>query len=83
MGDMSGEYAGHGRAGTFSASRNYIQIGGSRVAQRPKCMSVQEASLQYLVQIQAVSHLAMIESPIGWRTIGPASSRFGRGRPSL
>ena len=23
MGDMSGEYAGHGRTGTFSASRNW------------------------------------------------------------
>ena len=26
MGDMSGEYAGHGRTGTFSASRNCVQI---------------------------------------------------------
>ena len=26
MGDMSGEYAGHGRTGTFSASRNCGQI---------------------------------------------------------
>ena len=25
-GDMSGEYAGHGRTGTFSASRNCVQI---------------------------------------------------------
>ena len=24
MGDMSGEYAGHGRTGTFSASRNCV-----------------------------------------------------------
>jgi hypothetical protein len=33
--------------------------------------------------IQAVSHPAVIGSPIGQRTIGPASSGFGRGRPSL
>ena len=26
MGDMSGEYVGHGRTGTFSASRNCVQI---------------------------------------------------------
>ena len=26
MGDMSGEYAGHGRTGTFSASGNCVQI---------------------------------------------------------
>jgi hypothetical protein len=26
MGNMSGEYAGHGRTGTFSASRNGVQI---------------------------------------------------------
>uniref|UniRef100_A0A8C7KM18 Tripartite motif containing 37 n=1 Tax=Oncorhynchus kisutch TaxID=8019 RepID=A0A8C7KM18_ONCKI len=26
MGDMSGKYAGHGRTGTFSASRNCVQI---------------------------------------------------------
>jgi hypothetical protein len=26
MGDMSGEYASHGRTGTFSASRNCVQI---------------------------------------------------------
>ena len=26
MGDMSGEYAGHGRTGMFSASRNCVQI---------------------------------------------------------
>jgi hypothetical protein len=35
------------------------------------CISVQEVSLQSLVQIQAVSHLAVIGSPIGWCTIGP------------
>ena len=46
-------------------------------------ISVQEASLPSLVRNQAVSHLAEIGSPIGWRTIGPVSSRFGRGRPSL
>ena len=26
MGDMSGEYAGHGKTGAFSASRNCIQV---------------------------------------------------------
>jgi hypothetical protein len=26
MRDMSSEYAGHGRTGTFSASRNYVGI---------------------------------------------------------
>jgi hypothetical protein len=26
MGDMTGEYAGHGRTGTFSVSRNCAQI---------------------------------------------------------
>ncbi|XP_064792895.1 very long chain fatty acid elongase 7-like isoform X1 [Oncorhynchus masou masou] len=41
-------------------------------------ISVQEVSLQSLVGIQAVSHPAMIGSPIGRRTIGPASSGFGR-----
>ena len=29
MGDISGEYAGHGRTGTFSASRNCVQILGT------------------------------------------------------
>ena len=33
------------------------------------CISVQEASLQSLVQFQAVSHPAVIGSPIGWLTI--------------
>jgi hypothetical protein len=47
------------------------------------CISVQEVSLQSLGQIQAVSHPAVIGSPIEWCTIGPASSRFGRGRLSL
>ena len=47
------------------------------------CISVQEASLQYLFRIQAASHPAVIESPIGLRIIGPASSRFGLGRPTL
>ena len=42
------------------------------------CISVQEVSLQTLV-----SHPAVIGSPIGRRTIGPASSGFGRCRPSL
>jgi hypothetical protein len=43
----------------------------------------QESSLQSLVWIQAVSQPAVIGSPIGQRIIGPASSGFGRGRPSL
>ncbi|CDQ62349.1 unnamed protein product [Oncorhynchus mykiss] len=47
------------------------------------CISVQEASLLYLVRIQAVSHPTVIGSPIGRRTIGPASSRFGRGGGKL
>ena len=47
------------------------------------CISVQEASLQSLVQIQAVSHPAVIGSPIEWCTIGPALSGFGRCRQSL
>ena len=42
------------------------------------CISVQEASLQSLVQIWAVSHLAWIVSPIVWRTIDPATSGVGR-----
>jgi hypothetical protein len=33
--------------------------------------------------MQGVSHLTVIWSSKGWRTIGPASSGFGRGRPSL
>ncbi|KAM9396881.1 X-linked retinitis pigmentosa GTPase regulator-like isoform 3-T3 [Salvelinus alpinus] len=37
-----------------------------------------EASLQSLVQRQAVSHPAVIGSPIGQHTIGPVSSGFGR-----
>jgi hypothetical protein len=48
-----------------------------------KSISVQEASLQYLVQNQAASHPDVIGSHIGWHTIGPALSRFGRGRLSL
>uniref|UniRef100_A0AAZ3QB03 Uncharacterized protein n=1 Tax=Oncorhynchus tshawytscha TaxID=74940 RepID=A0AAZ3QB03_ONCTS len=43
-------------------------------------ISVQEASLLSLVRIQAVSHPDVIGSPIGRRTIGPASSGFGRCR---
>ena len=39
------------------------------------CISVQEASLQSLVRIQAVSHPAVIGSPIGRRT---GSSGVGR-----
>ncbi|XP_052350091.1 yrdC domain-containing protein, mitochondrial isoform X3 [Oncorhynchus keta] len=41
------------------------------------CISVQESSLQSLVRIQAESHPAVIGSPIGWHTIGPAFSGFG------
>jgi hypothetical protein len=54
------------------------------------CVAVLEASLQTLVWSQAVLQPAVIGSPIGRRTIGPASSRLGedsagvgRGRPSL
>ena len=47
------------------------------------CISVQEASLQSLVRIQAVSHPDVIGSPIVRRTIGPASSGFCMCRPSL
>ena len=32
------------------------------------------------MSIQVASHPVMIGSPIGWRTIGPMSSRFGWGR---
>ncbi|KAM9485859.1 nucleoporin NUP35-like isoform 1-T1 [Salvelinus alpinus] len=43
------------------------------------CISSLEALLQTLVRVQAVSQPAVIGSPIGQRTIGPASSEFGRG----
>uniref|UniRef100_A0A4W5P0X4 DNA repair protein RAD51 homolog 3 n=1 Tax=Hucho hucho TaxID=62062 RepID=A0A4W5P0X4_9TELE len=48
---------------------------GSRVVQRQRhCISVLEASLQTLVRFQAVSQPSVFGRPIGWRTIGPASS---------
>jgi hypothetical protein len=49
------------------------------------CISVLKASLQAPVRFQAVSQPAVIGSPIGQHTIGPALSRlgFGWGRPSL
>ena len=43
------------------------------------CISVIEASLQTLVQSRAVSQPAVIKSPIGRHTIGPASSGLGDG----
>ena len=43
------------------------------------CISVQELSLYYLLQIQALSHPAVIGSPIGRRTTGTASSGVGPG----
>ena len=48
------------------------------------CFSVVEASLQTLVRCQAVSQAAVIGSPIGRSTIGPASFGLGFGwsRPS-
>ena len=39
-----------------------------------------EASLQTLARFQAVSQPAVIESPIGRRIIGPASSGLGFGK---
>lgn len=47
------------------------------------CISVLEASLQTLVRFQAVSQPAVIGSPIGRRTIGPASSGLGFGLERL
>ena len=47
------------------------------------CISVQETSLQSLDWFKAVSHPAVIGSPIGRCTIGSASSGFVRDRPSL
>jgi hypothetical protein len=43
------------------------------------CISVLEESLQTLVRSQALSQPAVIGSPIGRRTIGPASSGLGEG----
>ena len=55
----------------------------SRVEPGPKpgrpsgaVVQVQEAPPQSLVRIQTASHAAVIGSPIGRRTIGPASSSF-------
>ena len=42
------------------------------------CISVQEMSLQSLVRFQAVSHPALIASPIGRHTIGPCLDGVGR-----
>ena len=42
------------------------------------CISVKEASLHSLIRIQAVSHPAVIGSPIGRRTIGPVLSGVDR-----
>ena len=55
------------------------------VAQGSKALhlSARGVTTDTLVQIQAVSQPAVIGSPIGHRTIGPASSRFGRCSPSL
>jgi hypothetical protein len=47
------------------------------------CISVQEATLQFLVWIQAESHPAVFGSPIGRCTIGSASSGIVWGRPSF
>jgi hypothetical protein len=43
------------------------------------CIAVLEVSLQTLVRSQAVSQLAVTRSPIGRRTIGPASFEFDLG----
>jgi hypothetical protein len=43
------------------------------------CISVLEASLHTLVRSRAVSLPAVIESPIGRRTTGSASSGLGEG----
>eukprot|EP00063_Salmo_salar_P017260 XP_013992095.1 PREDICTED: ubiquitin-conjugating enzyme E2 G1 isoform X1 [Salmo salar] len=43
------------------------QLAGTFGGRTPRrCISVQEASLQYLVRIQAASHPAVIGSPVGW-----------------
>ncbi|XP_036803487.1 tyrosine-protein phosphatase non-receptor type 18 isoform X3 [Oncorhynchus mykiss] len=47
------------------------------------CISVPEASLQTLVQSWGVSLLDVMASPIGRRTIGPASSGAGCGRTGV
>ena len=41
-------------------------------------LSARGVTTDTLVQIQAVSHPAVIGSPIGWRTIGPALAGVGR-----
>ena len=57
----------------------------SRVAQRSKALhlSVRGVTTDTLVRFQAVSQPAVIGSIIGRCTIGPASSEFGRCRPSF
>ena len=58
-------------------SVKYIEIYlGSRVAQRSKALqlSARGVTTDTLVRTQAVSQPAVIESPTGRRTIGPASS---------
>ena len=57
---------------------------GSRVVQWSKILHFSaKGSLQYLVQIQAALHLAVIGSPIGQCAVGPVLSGFGWGRLSL
>ena len=60
-------------------------IGLPRVAQWSKdfYLSARGVSTGTLVRIQAVSQPTVIGSPIGRRTVGPASSGFDRGWPSL
>ena len=66
----------------MEAFRVYCEVPQWRSGLRHS-VSVQEVSLQSLVPFEAVSHPDMIGSPTGRRTIGPALSGFGRGRPSL
>ena len=56
-----------------------------RVAHRSKALylSARGVTTDPLVRFRALSQPAMIWSPIGRRTIGPASSGFGRCGPSL
>jgi hypothetical protein len=58
---------------------------GSGVAQWSKALhlSAKGVTTDTLVRIQTVSQLAVIGSLKRRRTIGPASSRIGRDRPSL
>jgi hypothetical protein len=56
------------------------RVMASQVVQRSKAIHRSVvASLQPGFRSQAVSQLAVTGSPIGWRTIGAASSGFGRG----